>query len=268
MRTITRYQVIVLIGLILSIPRPGTAAKTTGVSAKTPTSVTSLRSDKTKQNHDKKTERKGLKKQHMPIYRPPLRGAPSGRIAGGTRGLGQQFPYLCSLVPEHVGRTTSKQPRLYYFLSAATTFPLEFTIIEKQAVYPLVETRIELPRTAGIHVINLADYDKKLNAGTQYRWFIALVPDNEHRCKDILAAGTIEWVAASTALKTKLEDRSDTEKAAIYAETGIWYDSLSSISNAIDKHPEARNLHQQRASLLEQIGLPEVALYEYKQVKN
>ena len=75
-------------------------------------------------------------------------------------------------------------------------------------------------------------------------------------------------MAASTALKTKLEDRSDTEKAAIYAETGIWYDSLSSISNAIDKHPEARNLHQQRASLLERIGLPEVALYEYKQVKN
>jgi len=270
MRIIISYQMIALVGLILLIPQPGTAAKRMDVPAETLTSIASSGNDRTKKIPDKNTEKieeKSLIKQNMLTYRPPLRGAPAGRIAGGTRGLNTQFPYLCSLVPEHVGLTTSKQPSLYYFLSDATTFPLEFTIIEKQAVYPLVETRIQLPRTAGIHVINLADYNKNLKIDTQYRWFIAVVQDDEHRCKDILAAGAVEWVAASAALKTRLEDTSNTEKAAIYAETGIWYDSLASISNAIDKHPGELDLHQQRASLLEQIGLPEVAQYEYQQIE-
>lgn len=39
----------------------------------------------------------------MPVYQPPFRGAPVGRIAGGTRGTDDPLPFLCLLVPEHVG---------------------------------------------------------------------------------------------------------------------------------------------------------------------
>lgn len=202
------------------------------------------------------------KPKKMPVYRPPLRGAPSGRVAGGTRGLGVDIPQLCALVPEHVGLTVNEQPLLYYFLSGPSALPLEFTLTERQAVYPLVEARIHPPQSAGIHAIDLADYDKHLKSGIQYRWFIALVPDDEHRAKDILASGAIELVSTSEGLKAKLKQANDTEAAYIYAEAGFWYDALADISEAIAVDRDNRDLLRQRASLLEQVGLSEASQYE------
>jgi len=203
-----------------------------------------------------------LKPENMPIYRPPLRGAPAGRVAGGTRGFNGKLPYLCTLVPEHVGLTVNAQPCLYYFLSAGTNLPLEFTIIEKDAVYPLLETRTQPPHTTGIHVICLADYGKHLKQGIQYKWFVALVPDEEHRSRDILAAGAIELLAVQPEFKEILQKANSVEAVSIYAEKGIWYDALTSLSAVIEKKPDDRLLAKKRAFLLEQVGLHEVARYE------
>jgi hypothetical protein len=202
------------------------------------------------------------KPENMPIYRPPLRGAPAGRVAGGTRGFNEKLPYLCALVPDHVGLTVETQPCLYYFLAAATDLPLEFTIIEKNAVYPLLETRIRPPHTAGIHAICLADYGKHLEQGLQYRWFVALVPDEEHRSRDMLAAGAVELVVLQSELKEILQKANSIETAFIYAEKGVWYDALTSLSAAIEKKPEDSMLAKQRAFLLEQVGLSDAARYE------
>ncbi len=143
---------------------------------------------------------------NMPIYRPPLRGAPAGRVAGGTRGVGEEFPYLCLLVPEHVGLTAHEQPCLFYFLSKPTSYSMEFTLIEKHAVYPLIEIPIRSVRKSGVHSICLADYGSHLEPGKQYRWFVALVPDSQNRSKDVLAAGAIELVDLPGGLKTKLQE--------------------------------------------------------------
>jgi len=202
------------------------------------------------------------KPENMPVYRPPLRGAPAGRVAGGTRGYNSALPYLCTLVPEHVGLTVNAQPCLYYFLSAGTSLPFEFTIIEKDGVYPLVETRIRPPHTNGIHAICLADYGKHLKQGVQYKWFVVLVPDEEHRSRDIFAAGGIELVEAQPAFKKTLQKVNGVEAATIYAERGIWYDALASLSATVKKKPDDRLLAKQRAFLLEQVGLSVAAQYE------
>src|SRR4051794_27821202 len=40
-----------------------------------------------------------------PVYQPPMRGAPSGRVGGGTRGAAGGMPTLDVLAPDHVGLT-------------------------------------------------------------------------------------------------------------------------------------------------------------------
>lgn len=195
------------------------------------------------------------KSSRVPVYRPPLRGAPAGRVAGGTRGYDKKFPCLCVLAPDHVGLTVSKQPQLYYFLSAATKLPLEFTIIEKNSVYPLVESRLPPPHTAGIHVIRLADYGKYLRPKVQYQWFVVLIPDEEHRSNDILASGAIELVTSPNELKERLKKNSNLGAVYLYAEKGIWYDALANLSRMIEKNPADHGLRLQRASLLKQVGL-------------
>ncbi|MHC4422536.1 MAG: DUF928 domain-containing protein, partial [Planctomycetota bacterium] len=53
-----------------------------------------------------------------------------------------------------------------------------------------------------------------------------------------------------------------TSRPHALAEAGIWYDAIDSLSQQIDAAPGNRILWNQRAALLEQVGLPEVVLSE------
>jgi len=53
----------------------------------------------------------------------------------------------------------------------------------------------------------------------------------------------------------------------IYAEAGIWYEALSTLSLLIKKEPRNKRFRKERASLLEQVGLERVAEYEVREWK-
>ncbi|MEO8326531.1 MAG: hypothetical protein ABI618_11810, partial [Nitrospirota bacterium] len=48
------------------------------------------------------------------LYQPPPRGAPGGRVGGGTRGPSSDLPLMWALVPDHVGLSAEVQPRLVW----------------------------------------------------------------------------------------------------------------------------------------------------------
>src|SRR5262249_44782001 len=79
-----------------------------------------------------------------PVYNPPSRGAPGGRIGGGTRGGGNIF-VLSVLAPDHSGLTTSEQPSLYWFISKTTSLPVEVTLMDPQGIKPILETQLPAP---------------------------------------------------------------------------------------------------------------------------
>jgi hypothetical protein len=51
---------------------------------------------------------------------------------------------------------------------------------------------------------------------------------------------------------------------AAYAEGGIWYDALSTLSDQIDADPQNRSLQEARADLLRQAGLKAVTVADAK----
>jgi hypothetical protein len=190
-----------------------------------------------------------------PVYKPPLRGAPGGRIGGGTRGTGGEKISLSVLAPDHSGLTISEQPSLYWFISTATSLPVEVVLVDPRAVEPLLETRLTGPTQAGAQRIDLARYGIRLAPGVPYRWYVAIVADPARRSKDILAGGTIERVAPSAELEAKLAAASPQQRPLLYAEAGFWYDSLAAFSALIEAAPGDEGLLKQRAALLAQIGL-------------
>jgi hypothetical protein len=141
---------------------------------------------------------------NAPVYQPPKRGAPAGRVGGGTRGIQREVFVLSVLAPDHSGFTTSDQPSLYWYISNATSMPVELTVMDAQGVQPLLETRLPVPVKAGVHAIRLADYNVRLSPGAAYRWFVAVVPDSDRRSKDILAGGAVELVDIPEGLKGKM----------------------------------------------------------------
>jgi hypothetical protein len=191
----------------------------------------------------------------MPVYQPPKRGAPGGRVGGGTRGIQRDVFVLSVLAPDHSGFTVSEQPYLYWFISSPTSLNVELTVMDPQGVQPILETRIASPVKAGVHRIRLADHGVRLSPGAPYRWFIAVVPDADRRSKDILAGGAIERIEIPQELKAKLGQAGKVEIPFLYAEAGIWYDALAAISDLIESAPQDQTLRKQRSSLLQQAGL-------------
>ena len=204
----------------------------------------------------------------MPMYNPPPRGAPGGRVGGSSRGIDgggdERLPVLAVLAPDHTGLTVQEQPAIYWYLSKSTTYPIELTIIDNQTIQPLVEQRISGPIQPGVQRVQLADYDLHLSPGVPYRWSVALVVDPENRSRDILAGGFIERIALPETLQAQLAGASKARIPFIYAEAGLWYDSLAAISELIDAAPNNPSLRNQRASLLEQVQLAEVAQYDMR----
>jgi hypothetical protein len=195
-----------------------------------------------------------------PVYKPPLRGAPGGRVGGGTRGTGggREVFVLSVLAPDHTGLTMQEQPSLYWFISSVASSPVELTVMDPRATQPVLEVRIPSPVQRGVHRIRLADHGVRLSPGVAYRWYVAVVPDPDRRSKDILAGGTIERVETPAELSAKLARASKTEVPFLYAEAGLFYDALTAISELIETAPEDPGLQKQRATLLAQVGLPAI----------
>jgi hypothetical protein len=199
----------------------------------------------------------------VPIDKPPVRGAPGGRVGGGTRGGDQTFT-LSVLAPNHTALTGKEQPDLYWYVSKPISTPIVFTLSDDGAM-PVVEQTLTPPVDVGIHRVRLADFGVRLALGKQYRWFVSLVSDSKRRSRDILAGATIERadpVGAET--MPSMQDGGPGE-AHHLAEAGHWYDAIAILSDEIDHNPSEPSLRTQRAGLLQQVGLTEIADFDLNQ---
>ncbi len=196
------------------------------------------------------------------LYQPPQRGAPGGRVGGGTRGPMTDLPLLWALAPDHIGLTSKVQPRLVWYLSKSTTYPLEFTLIDESGVTPIIEKRLSSPLESGIHIIQLADYDLKLEKGKTYQWFVSLVSDPEHRSADIIGGGMIEVGDVPASLTEELRNANPVEATKLWGQAGFWYDAIGVISTNIQSHPSDSEMHHVRASLLEEVDLDTPAQFD------
>ncbi|MBV8776542.1 MAG: DUF928 domain-containing protein, partial [Alphaproteobacteria bacterium] len=125
----------------------------------------------------------------IPSYKPPLRGAPGGRVGGASRGMTAAVPVSIELVApdNHTGLTTSAAPVLYYFASRPVSEPMRLTISAPGQAMPLVETAIPAPRQAGLQPVRLADYRVQLQPNVAYAWSISVVLDPRSPSRDAVA---------------------------------------------------------------------------------
>ncbi len=197
-------------------------------------------------------------------YQPPMRGsASSGRVGGGTRGTADgPSVTLEVLVPDHTGLTVSAQPTLYWFVSQRIETDAELTIVDDTSVDPLLELKLTPPIEPGIHALSLQEHGVQLAPNVPYQWFVAVVVDPSQRSYDVIAGGEIERVAQTSELASQLRSVGTQETPQAYAEAGIWYDALDGLSTQIGNSPNDAGLRQQRAALLDQVGLPGAAAYE------
>ena len=95
----------------------------------------------------------------------------------------------------------------------------------------------------------------------EYRWFVSAIADMDQRSNDIVASGTIQRIKPNESLTSKIAGADKQTLANVYAEEGVWYDTIDALSRSIDKSPGDSALQEQRSALLEQVGLQAAADY-------
>lgn len=193
------------------------------------------------------------------VYVPPSRGAARVRTGGGTRGT-MNAPTLAALAPDHVGVTWRAQPAFAWFLSEKSDARVDFTLVDPEAVDPLLEVTLPGPFEAGVQLVRLADYGVELEPGHSYDWSVALVLDPENRDLDVVAAGAIRREAPEPGVEEAIG--SGTPAHVALARAGVWYDALESLSTAIARSPGDEALLAERAALLEQVDVGAAAAWD------
>ena len=191
-----------------------------------------------------------------PEYNPPARGAPTGRVGGGTRGL-RVLP-LAALAPDHTGETISAQPTLYYFLPAASGVRVAVRPAADPSAKPLVEKDFAPPAKSGIQRLDLKALGVTLAPGVEYRWTVSDARTS--------STGMIRRIGLSDELARKLNGvPSGRSRYTLLAREGVWYDALDEVSRAAESGGAAAVAGRHRAALLEQIGLKDIAQHERQQ---
>jgi hypothetical protein len=195
------------------------------------------------------------------LYVAPELGSLLARVGSASRGTGRQATLL-PLAPDHLALTMAEQPTLYWFLAEPKSTRVHLTLRDELLAEPLLEAQLPSPAAAGIHAFRLSEHGVKLGTDRNYQWVVSLVPDPEQRSQDFAVGAWIRRSDPAPALRNRLADAPGAGAALVYAQHGVWYDAIAALCSQIDATPEDPTLREQRAALLDQVGLSEVAAYD------
>jgi hypothetical protein len=190
-------------------------------------------------------------------YKPPMRGAPGGRIGGASRSETSPVAIEPLSPDSHTGLTASASPTLYYYASRAVSLPVVLSIRSPNDARPLVETSLAPPRAEGIYPINLATYRAQLQPNILYTWSVSVTVDPKMPSDDVVASATVMRVQADAAVDNAARAAPPARRPAVYAQAGLWYEAVAA---AVDG--ESTDGHAALDALLDQVGLTGVARYD------
>jgi Domain of Unknown Function (DUF928) len=168
---------------------------------------------------------------------------------------------IIALLPEKAlgGLTTSKEPVLWLSLNNVQADKMVVEVLENGKKF--ASSTATMPTSNGLVRINLtARAERELKVGETYSWKVTFPCESGLDCQQGVESPEITgWIKRST-LNTRQEkaiEQATTprEKAAIYAEAGIWYDSLATLIMLQRKSPQDAEIQADWASLLESAGL-------------
>lgn len=186
-------------------------------------------------------------------FKPPAGiGSASNAVAGGTRGATRELVIFVA-APSQVGLTASAQPDLYWYVSRPLTLAPEFMLVEVGGTQALVERKLTLPTTAGFQRIALKDLGVELQEGREYMWQISLGSNARGGSGGLIdASGRVRRQALPAELAGKVAAEDTLAAAAVYAESGYWYDAVMRLR---DKAGRTGGFSEPEIGLFESAGL-------------
>ncbi|OZH53069.1 hypothetical protein AFK68_20130 [Hydrocoleum sp. CS-953] len=197
-------------------------------------------------------------------------------VNGGTRNRCAFKDGLTALIPEtNIGLTLAEYPKFFVYLPALEVLKkdrcsdflpeeirVEFDLGDEadksKSVYV---TEFKLPNTKGIIRIDLPDDGSipVLAVGQKYQWVVSIVIDPFDRSKDMYVYGWIKRIETFPTLLQQLKTTTLDNHPKVYAEAGIWHETLDSLATLRQSNPNNSTFLIQWQDILKSVGLETVA---------
>lgn len=167
-----------------------------------------------------------------------------------------------ALLPStNIGLTIAARPTLFVALPETSAQEAEFTLFDGETGQQVkYETKFPIPNKAGVVSISVPQKDvPPLVIGKKYHWSLSVICDPEDRGADIVVEGWIQRVQPSLVLKNALEKAAPRDRPAIYADAGMWLDTVASLADLRNANPSDSTLVSDWKDLLKSVNLGTVA---------
>lgn len=199
----------------------------------------------------------------------PGEGEPEQTVGAGSRSIQEctapeNNQPLTLLVPANqVGLTVAQRPKFLVYFPKTIAKQAELSIRDEQG-NGIYQTTFNLSATPGIMSIQLPPTAPALEVGQKYQWSIAMICHPDDRLRDQVVDAWIERVDLPASLNQQLQKATLPEKASLYAQNGIWYDTISTLAEYISLSANstwAENAWQQlltseTVNLEQMLGIP------------
>ncbi|MGB3654140.1 MAG: DUF928 domain-containing protein [Rivularia sp. (in: cyanobacteria)] len=218
---------------------------------------------------------------------PPERGAAGDRGSAASRGCGKGMESLTALAPDYQqtisskqgekipvtkiwGLTTDDYPTFWFFVpdDKSSITEMEFVIKDESQnkSKTIYRTVLDKPEKPGIISVSTKKAIEPLQVSKtkhqkKYHWFLKLkVKCNPQQSAQLQAVdGWVERVNISSDLAKRIGQATPLQKAALYAENGIWHNALTTLGEARLAKPKDAPLLADWKSLLKSEELDSLA---------
>jgi Domain of Unknown Function (DUF928) len=196
------------------------------------------------------------------VYTPPDRkGTPPAGNQTGSRGNcpKTEIPLLALGGNSGYTLTISESPTFWFYIpytsDRAKSGEFELQDESGKTVY---QTPVSLPSSPKIVPVRL---DRALQPNRQYRWYLAIncssQPSLEGIASEGYVTGLVERILPTAELEHLLKTaQTPLERLQIYAQNGIWYDTIAQLAQFYLEQPTWESTWQ---DFLENVGLESIA---------
>lgn len=195
-------------------------------------------------------------------------GTPRTQTSGGaSRSSGQCLSQVRTatsgatalLPPATEALTVSNRPTFFVYVPPTTAEEASFSLQDERGELAY-QTKVTLPKNGGTISIPLPETASTLQIGKTYKWFFEIHCMAQFDPDNPIVEGSVSRTSIDRALEGQLaSSQNAVDKAQLYSEAGIWYDTIGTLAQARQAQPQdpalARNWHE----LLTSVGLEEVA---------
>jgi hypothetical protein len=198
------------------------------------------------------------------VYTPPKDvGTPKNTVGGLSRGECKEVKCLMALMPntnsgvDHFPQTVSAYP-VFFFNAPKFSGQAEFRLYEvstQAAPKRIYKKRFPIETQPGIISFRMPLDAPELQVGKFYRWEFAWNNPSNSTC-----VGVVRRVELNRTVSQQLEKAKPIDKAAIYAQAGVWFEVVETLAEARRDRPDAADLMTEWSDLLKSVGLDIIVL--------